>query len=266
MGQRSTRSQPPLRVLSVVPSMARNTGGPAIAQVQATLAMGEMVRRSIYCSDAAQPAATAITRFERLTPQDLASDAAQIDVQIFPTRRPRTFAYSPALFRAIGKAIADFDLVTIHSLNLFPQFAAYIHAYRTGTPYIVTPHGALDPWLRKNSPKRKAINNLLWQNNMLSRASGLHFTTQNEADLVKDIAPQVPRYIVPNGVRFSDFQALPERDQFRNKFLAGYSGKVILFLSRIAKKKGIDLLLTGFARAATTGEALLVIEARMTRA
>src|ERR1700677_4970266 len=163
---RSPRSMTdsPLRVLSVVPSMARKTGGPAIAQVQATLAMDGEVERSIYCSDAAQPAAT--TSFKRLTSQDLARDADQIDVRIFPTRRPRRFAYSPALFRAIGQSISQFDLVTIHSLNLFPQLAAYIHASRTGTPYIVTPHGALDPWLRKNSPKQKAINNLLWQNKM----------------------------------------------------------------------------------------------------
>jgi glycosyltransferase involved in cell wall biosynthesis len=250
-------TQSPLRVLSIVPSMARKTGGPAIAQVQATLAMDGEVKRTIYCSDAAQPAAT--TRFERLTPQDLARDADQIDVRVFLTRRPHAFAYSPALFRAIGKSITEFDLVTIHSLNLFPQLAAYTHAYRTGTPYIVTPHGALDPWLRKNSPRRKAINNLLWQNNMLRRASALHFTTQDEADLVKNIAPRVPRYIVPNGVRISDFQNLPDRRIFRDKFLAGFSGKVILFLSRIAKKKGIDLLLASFARAATTDDALLVI-------
>jgi glycosyltransferase involved in cell wall biosynthesis len=219
--------------------------------------MGERVNCSIYCTDAAQPASA--PRFETLTHQAIAQDADGVDVRIFPTQRPRAFAYSPALYRAIGKIITQVDLVAIHSLNLFPQLAAYVHARRTHTPYIVTPHGALDPWLRQNSARRKAINNFVWQTGMLSRAAALHFTTQDEADLVADIAPGVPRYIVPNGVRVSEFRALPDKQHFRDQFLNGYSGKVVLFLGRVTKKKGMDLLLSGFALATRTREALLVV-------
>lgn len=244
-------------MLSVVPSMAQKTGGPAIGQVQATLAMGAQVRRSIFCTDAAQPASA--TKFDRITQESLTEGADRIDVRVFPTRRPRSFAYSPAMFRAIGNKIGDVDLVTIHSLNLFPQFAAYMHAHRSGTPYIVTPHGALDPWLKRNSPKRKAINNFIWQSRMLSQASALHFTTDEESRLVADLAPGVPRYIVPNGVQVDDFRRLPGRQEFREKFLDGYPGSIILFLGRIAKKKGLDLLLASFARIQVADSALLVI-------
>ncbi len=237
--------------------MARNTGGPALGLVQATVAMGSRIDRSIYCTDAAQPAAS--QSFVRLTPDALPRDAAKIDLRVFPTRHPRRFGYSPALFRAIGASVGETDLLTIHSLNLFPQLAAYIHARRTRTPYIVTPHGSLDPWLRKNSPAQKAVVNFSWQSGMLARASAIHFTTEDEATLAGDVAPGVPRYIVPNGVQIREFQDLPDGRQFREQFLGGHSGPVILFLSRIAQKKGIDILLSSFRQATGMNDALLVI-------
>jgi len=250
-------SDRPLRVLSVVPSMARNTGGPAFGLVQSTLAMGTKVRRAIYCTDAALPAASG--GFARVTPQELPKGADQIDLHIFRARHPYSFGYSPSLFRAIGSHIRRVDLVTIHSLNLFPQLAAYLHARRTGTPYIVTPHGSLDPWLHPNSRKRKAVVDFLWQSNMLDHAAAIQFTTADEAALVEGIAPATPRFIIPNGIVVAEFLNLPDGRAFRDRYLDGHSGPVILFLGRIAKKKGIDILLGAFARTQHAETAMLAI-------
>ena len=147
---------------------------------------------------------------------DSASDAASasprrrgIRSARFPTRRPYSFGYSPSLFRAVGKRIAQVDLVTIHSLNLFPQLSAYIHARRTKTPYIVTPHGSLDPWLQPNSPKRKAVVDFLWQRRMLNEAAAIQFTTTDEASLVTDVARATPSFVIPNGIRVDEFRDLP---------------------------------------------------------
>jgi glycosyltransferase involved in cell wall biosynthesis len=163
------------------------------------------------------------------------------------------------LFRAIGKRIGQVDLVTIHSLNLFPQLAAYVHARKTKTPYIVTPHGSLDPWLHPNSRRRKAIVDFLWQRKMLNQAPAIQFTTADEAALVRDLAPAAARYIIPNGINVDEFRDLPAGRTFRDRFLDGHSGPIILFLSRVAKKKGIDILLSAFARAKDTRTAMLVI-------
>ena len=250
-------SHSPLRILSVVPSMARNTGGPAFGMVQSTLAMGSEVQRSIYCTDAAIPAAS--QGFARLTPQMLPRGAEELDIRVFPTRHPYSFGYSPSLFRAIGKHIGHVDVVTIHSLNLFPQLSAYIHARRTQTPYIVTPHGSLDPWLQPNSRGRKAVVDFLWQRRMLNEAAAIQFTTADEASLVTEVAQATPRYIIPNGIRVDEFRDLPDGREFRGRFLDGHSGPIVLFLSRVAKKKGIDILLSAFARAKGAEAAMLVV-------
>jgi hypothetical protein len=97
--------------------------------------MGSEVQCSIYCTDAGLPAAS--QQFVRLTPQALPRGAEKLDIHVFQTRHSYSFGYSPSLFRAIGKRIGQVDLVTINSLNLFPQLSAYIHARRTKTPYII---------------------------------------------------------------------------------------------------------------------------------
>ena len=247
----------PLRVLTVIPSMARNTGGPAIGLIQATRSLGPGVRRTILCTDAARPAAS--RPFRRLSPGEFPDGAHDVDLRVFPTRPPYSFAFSPGLARAIGREIGSADVLTIHSLNLFPQLAAFLHARRTRTPYVVTPHGSLDPWLRRNSSVRKAVTNRIWQDRMLAGAAALHFTTEAEAELAGPVGPGVPRRIVPNGVDTSSFRSLPSGAPFRERVLRGDDGPIVLFVGRVARKKGIDLLIRAFARSGTGRRAWLVI-------
>lgn len=246
-----------MRIVTVVPSLARNTGGPAVTLVQGTRAMGDAVQRVIYATDAAQPAAS--RPFRRMGPHDLPEGADDIPIKIFPTRHPYRLGFSPGLWRALQRDIPHADLVTIHSVNLFPQYAAFAIAMREKVPYIVTPHGALDPWLSQNSPLLKRINNAVWQRRMLANAAAIHFTTDEESRLASDLTMRSPHFVVPNGIDLRRFdQTVPGR-MFRDKYLRGFRGQIVLFLGRIAKKKGIDLLIRAFAAAADGHDALLVI-------
>lgn len=252
-----TSSARPLRIVTVVPSLARNTGGPAVTLVEGTRAMSDSVHRVVYATDASQPAAT--RPFHRLTPSDLPEGAADVRTRIFRTRPPYGFGFSPGLWYALRRDVPRADLVTIHSLNLFPQYAAFTEAIRAGVPYIVTPHGSLDPWLARNSRFAKRVTNALWQRRMLANAAAIHFTTEEEADRAGDLAASTPHVVLPNGVDISRFSAPRPRGPFRTRYLDGFDGHVVLFLGRIAKKKGIDLLIRGFAAATSNRDARLVI-------
>lgn len=240
-----------------MPSLARNTGGPAVTLVEGTRAMGDAVNRVIYATDAAQPAST--RPFRRLSPGDLPAGAAEVPLRIFATRPPYEFGFSPGLWRALQREVPRADLVTIHSLNLFPQYAAFTVATRAKVPYVVTPHGALDPWLAQNSPLLKKANNRLWQRRMLANAAAIHFTTDEEAQLAGELVASTPRLTIPNGVDFNRFAQPVSGKPFRARHLGGYDGPVVMFLGRIAKKKGIDLLIRGFARATAERDYRLVI-------
>ena len=105
--------------------------------------------------------------------------------------------------------VGDYDVVHIHSLYLAPQRDAGKAGVRSGVPYVVSPHGALDPWLRRRGRLRKAVAGFLWQNRMLRRAAALHFTSDDEAYLARGVAAGVPRKVVPLGVDFDEYQKLP---------------------------------------------------------
>jgi glycosyltransferase involved in cell wall biosynthesis len=247
----------PIRVVTVVPSIARNTGGPATTIIQGTRAMGDSVKRVIYATDAAQPAAT--RPFRRISADDLPEGSGDVPVRIFRSRPPYQLAFSPALWAALRRDVRDADVVTIHSLNLFPQYAAFTAALRAGVPYVVTPHGALDPWITQNSPLAKRLVNALWQRKMLQSAAAIHFTTAEEAGKAGELTAGTPQIIVPNGLDLGRFTAPGSGERFRRRFLKGHGGAVVLFLGRIAGKKGIDLLIRAFAAVADRRDCLLAV-------
>jgi glycosyltransferase involved in cell wall biosynthesis len=225
--------------------------------VQGTRAMGNSVDRVIYATDAAQPAAT--SPFRRLSPDDLPEGAEDVRIRVFRTTPPYQLGFSPGLWLALRRAVADADLVTIHSVNLFPQYAAFTAATGAGVPYIVTPHGSLDPWLNRSNRLAKRLTNAAWQRRMLANAAAIHFTTAEEAQLAGDLTASAPHLIVPNGIDLSRFEGERPRDSFRSQHLGGFKGPVVLFLGRVARKKGIDLLIRGFAQATPNREPILVI-------
>jgi glycosyltransferase involved in cell wall biosynthesis len=235
-----------MRVLHVIPNLAARTGGPPGAVVESSLALARCgVDTTIFATDMAETASA--RSHARVSAADLPGGADALDVRMFPARRPRRLAFSPDLRRALDEEAGRYDVVHIHSLFLFPQFAAYRAARRSGVPYVVSPRGALDPHLRARNRPLKAINDVLWQRSMLAGAAALHVTSDDEARLLSDVAPSVPRAVVPNGIRCADYDDLPPATEFRSRFLGGHDGPVVLYLGRLSHKKGLDLLIRAFA-------------------
>jgi glycosyltransferase involved in cell wall biosynthesis len=232
-----------MRVLQVIPGLSTRTGGPPVAVVESSLALKRCgVETVIFATDMAQAASSrARGRIER---RDLPEGAEALDLRLFPARWPYRLVFSPELYRAVADHARAFDVVHIHSLFLFPQFAAYRGARKGGVPYVVSPRGSLDPYLRQRSRPVKAIADALWQRGMLDGASALHLTSDEEARLVRDVARRVPRAVIPNGIRWSDYQDLPRAGEFR---AGGDDAPVVLYLGRLSHKKGLDVLIRAFA-------------------
>ena len=159
------------------------------------------------------------------------------------------YVYSFQLFRSIKNNIKNFDIVHIHGLYRFPQFVASYYARKYQIPYIVRPHGSLDPFLYNHKRNRigKRIYEFLIENKNLNCASALHFTTEKEMQLVKPLGLEAPGFIIPNGLDLDKFSSVYTVGNFRKKYKIG-NKKIILHFGRINFVKGLDILIDSFIK------------------
>lgn len=160
-------------------------------------------------------------------------------MQAFDVRGPLAGQYAPRMAQALT-ALAP-DLVDVQGLWTYPSMVNLRHARRTGTPYLVTPRGMLDPWARKNSAWKKKLAGALFEHAHLKGAKALRATAEMEAQHFRDMGLINPIAVVPNGLNLPD---LAPRDS--------HALRSILFLSRIHPKKGVSYLLRSWADLHTT--------------
>jgi glycosyltransferase involved in cell wall biosynthesis len=236
-----------MRIIHVIPSMATRTGGPAFSTASCALAcqrLGHDVTILTTTQGAPAQRADANAILERC---DLPPAAADLNVQAFPVRRLHRWSYSPALAERLSQIAKSADIVHIHSLNLYPQFAAFRAALKAYVPYVVSPRGALDPYLRSSGKWRKAIMNLWWQRRMLDDAAALHLTSADEARAVADLKLLALHVVVPNILDLETFRTQGEPSNFRRKYLDGFTGPLVLNHGRLSRKKGLDHLVASMA-------------------
>lgn len=172
------------------------------------------------------------------------------------------FARHPQLGAEIESAVAKADVVHVHAMWEEAQHRAARAARKWKVPYVISPHGMLDPWsLRQSKWAKRFV--LAWRvRSNLKHAAALHFTCEVERDLVMPLKLGPPAIIEPPGLDFAEFDPAPSpgklRDKFRGRFADIDSRPIVLFLSRVHPKKGLDLLIPAFAKVADS-RALLVI-------
>jgi glycosyltransferase involved in cell wall biosynthesis len=235
------------KVLHVIPAIADRTGGPAAAVLESSRALSERgLTCTVLTTDLGEAGSAA--RHTRITPQaDLVPP--EVELRMYRAQPPRRLAFSVPLARGVRTVVREHDVVHIHSLFLFPQYVAYKAASRAGVPVIVSPCGALDPALRRRSRLAKALTDFLWQGQMLRNAAGIHFKTEEERRLASDLRIAQRQFVVPNGIDWLSYQRSPDSDSFRERYLGGHEGPVILNVGRFSHKKGLDTLIRAFARA-----------------
>jgi glycosyltransferase involved in cell wall biosynthesis len=169
-----------------------------------------------------------------------------VNVESFRGNAPLFWGTSWAMRRRLAEVIPDVDVVHLHSLYLFHDWAAGVYCRRAETPYIVRPHGTLDPFMYSRHRWRKAIIDVLFQNAVLRGAAGLHYTTDEERELARLYARNPRGWVVPNGIDLSTYADLPPRSALRARYPRIGDRKVILFFGRLNFKKGVDVTIASF--------------------
>jgi glycosyltransferase involved in cell wall biosynthesis len=172
-----------------------------------------------------------------------------VDLRVYPQHAPTIVAASIPLARALEAAVPRADIVHLHSLYLFHTWYTARLCRRHGVPYLLRPHGTLDPFLWRRHRARKAVLEALFQNRVLREAAAIHYTAEEEMRLAAPYVQGAPGVVVPNGLDLAEYATLPAPGGFRARHPEIGDRRIVLFLSRLNFKKGLDLLIPGFARA-----------------
>ncbi len=154
---------------------------------------------------------------------------------------------SPAIIPALQKNIADFDVVHLHEYRTFQNLVFY-YSRRNRVPYVLSVHGQLEykqeSW--DNAFLRK-LYNCSFGRNLLKNASKLFALTKLEASQLFQRGIEENRIvIIPNAIDPEDFSNPPPKGYFRNQFGLN-DEEIILYLGRISKLKGLDILVKAFS-------------------
>lgn len=173
-----------------------------------------------------------------------AADAARfgdVPVRLSPVLGPRRFGYAPELLRKL--IAADLDLLHLHGIWMYPSRAGARWARATGRPYLISPHGMLDPWILARGRLQKAVACAAYERDGWRRAAVLHALTDDEGAAIAAATGRAHAAVVPNAAP----AAGPPR----------HAGGGALYLGRIHPKKNLHALVEGW-RALGTIETLTI--------
>ncbi len=232
-----------MRVLHVITGLWKDTGGPSEVIPAICTAMtdaGVDVTLATLAGDSAQ------------TVEDAATHGVR--VLKFPPTFRHTIWYSSELHRQIERLASANDVVHIHGIWQFPDWTAAAAARKVGTPYVITPHGSLQPARLRKSRLKKRVSSVLADRAMLNQASCLHATAPDEADAFRLYGYRGPIAMIPNGITAAG-PIEPDRAAllaaaFRRDFPETQGRRLLLFLSRIEPIKGVTTLARAWAQCA----------------
>lgn len=150
---------------------------------------------------------------------------------------PASFGFAPELDRLLLRH--RIDVLHVHGLWMYPSIAARRWARRTGRPYIVSPHGMLDPWALNNRAWKKRLARVVFEDRHLKSAAALHALCDSEREAIAGAGIDTPVVVLPNGVD----QQRPVIGQAQWRRELGSEAKILLFLGRVTPKKQVAELL-----------------------
>ncbi len=227
-----------MRILQIVPSVSLVYGGPSqmVLGLSAALAKAGVDLTLLTTNsngDAGQPPLDVPLN------QSIPQNGYQI--RYFPCSPFRRYKFSLDLLRWLASNASGYDLAHLHALFSPVTTAAATVARFQKLPYILRPLGTLDPADLQKKRQLKQIYGTLLEKPNLAGAAAVHFTSTQEAKISERYGVKTKDLVIPLGV--DKPSAMPELGLARQKWDIPTDTPILLFMSRIDPKKGLDLLL-----------------------
>ncbi|GIW73805.1 MAG: glycosyl transferase [Phycisphaerales bacterium] len=233
-----------LRIVHAIDTLDPAAGGPPVVAIRlaaAQAALGCSASILAYWDD------HAAQRAQALIDETPGGDRVAIHRVPKAGRLERlTGRAAAATFRRLAEQQGA-DVLHTHGMwePMLPACAAA--ARRLGVPYVVTPHGMLDPYTLSVKRNKKRLALATTHRRFLRQASFVHVLNDDEATLAEPVLAGTPTRVIPNGIFLEEMERAPEPGSFYERFPELAGKPYVLFLSRLAHKKGLDVLAEAFA-------------------
>lgn len=225
-----------MKILRVVSTMDPKAGGVVEAIHQSALALNDQnFQVSVLCFD--NPNAYWVTEKQAYQVHALGESKTHYSINW------RYFGW-------LKENASSYDIIILDGLWQFISLGGYVLKLLK-VPYAVFIHGMLDPYFNENNGKylKKLPFWFLIERNILHMAAGVIFTCEEEARLAPKSFPYFKADVQISTLGVGDIKEFSpkEENKFKDKYPLFHQRKVILFLSRIDPKKGIEVLIEAIA-------------------
>ncbi len=248
----------PLKILQIVPSISLVYGGPSqmvlgLSSALAAQGVEVTVLTTDSNGDTGQPPLD--------VPLDKPVEQDGYQVRYFRCSPFRRYKFSLDLLRWLWLRAGEFDVAHIHALFSPVSTAAGAIARHQNLPYLLRPLGTLDPADLRKKRRLKQIYAALFEKPNLAGAAGIHFTSAQEAKISERFGISTTDVVIPLGVephqppllRGEQEGVMPHQGKVYRKLGIPGDRLLVLFMSRIDPKKGLNLLIPALERLLESG-------------
>jgi glycosyltransferase involved in cell wall biosynthesis len=229
----------PLRVLQIVPSLSLVYGGPSQMALGLSKSLADNgVEVTILTTNANGDTGQAPLDVPLNHPVD--QDGCQI--RYFNCSPFRRYKFSIDLLIWLNQHAHEYDLAHIHALFSPVSSAAAAVCRAKQLPYLLRPLGTLDPADLQKKKQLKLLYAAILERPNLRAAAAVHFTSEQEAKISERFGVVTRDLVIPLGVELPDAEDIATAE-IRSEFGIPLDKPVILFMSRLDPKKGLNLLL-----------------------
>ncbi|BAY25879.1 group 1 glycosyl transferase [Calothrix sp. NIES-2100] len=165
----------------------------------------------------------------------------------------RRYKFSLDLVNWLKRHACEFDLAHIHALFSPVSSVAATICRQQKLPYILRPLGTLDPADLRKKKLLKHLYAAIIERQNLAGAAAIHFTSDQEAKISSRFGVNTQDLVIPLGVVPPQFSNQRQENLVRNQLGIPCDVPVILFMSRIDPKKGLNLLIPALEKLLAIG-------------
>ena len=145
------------------------------------------------------------------------------------------WGYSHSLFKGLKKACKTAQIIQTNSLWQYPNLITEFARRGSECKSVIVPRGTLSKYSLSISPWKKKIVLTIGQQVALKNCDLFIATCEDEYKDIRSFGLNAPVAIIPNGIDIPSFKSKIKKE------------KRVVFLSRIHKKKGIDILIKAWS-------------------